>query len=143
MRCARSWRRYPGLQTEVVTFLGDRISESLTGETADIAVKVFGDDLDALDHSAHAASTPRLRGTPGIADLQFKPQSGTPTLGAAARSRRAGRQRAQDAAMCWTRCRPIIAGAEVGQTYAGIRSVDVTMLLPEVAAQPARTSVRR
>jgi Cu/Ag efflux pump CusA len=27
---------YPGLQTEVVTFLGDRISESLTGETADI-----------------------------------------------------------------------------------------------------------
>ena len=30
-RCARSGRRYPGLQAEVVTFLGDRISESLTG----------------------------------------------------------------------------------------------------------------
>ena len=40
---------YPGLQTEVVTFLGDRISESLTGETADIAIKVFGDQLDTLD----------------------------------------------------------------------------------------------
>ena len=76
--------RYPGLQTEVVTFLGDRISESLTGETADIAVKVFGDNLDALDASRAAASRRRLRGTPGIDDLQFKPQSGTPTLALAA-----------------------------------------------------------
>ncbi len=41
--------RYPGLQSEVVTFLGDRISESLNGETAQVAIKVFGDDLDALD----------------------------------------------------------------------------------------------
>ena len=40
---------YPGIQSEVVTFLGDRISESLSGETAQVAVKVFGDDLDALD----------------------------------------------------------------------------------------------
>ena len=37
------------MQSEVVTFLGDRISESLSGETAQVAVKVFGDDLDALD----------------------------------------------------------------------------------------------
>ena len=40
---------YPGLRTEVVTFLGDRFSESLTGETAAVVVNVFGDDLDALD----------------------------------------------------------------------------------------------
>ena len=47
--CARFWRATPGLQSEVVTFLGDRISESLSGETAQVAVKVIGDDLDALD----------------------------------------------------------------------------------------------
>ena len=40
---------YAGIQSEVVTFLGDRISESLTGDTAQVDVKVFGDDLDALD----------------------------------------------------------------------------------------------
>src|SRR6185436_11585099 len=42
---------YPGIQSEVVTFLGDRISESLSGETAQVAIKVFGDDLDNLDKS--------------------------------------------------------------------------------------------
>ncbi|HUQ53065.1 MAG TPA: efflux RND transporter permease subunit, partial [Gammaproteobacteria bacterium] len=34
---------YPGLRTEVVTFLGDRFSESLTGETAAVVVNVFGE----------------------------------------------------------------------------------------------------
>ncbi len=68
---------YPGLQSEVVTFLGDRISESLTGETAQVAVKVFGDDLDTLDTAAD--SDRRGPGQdPGIVDLQFKRQSGTP-----------------------------------------------------------------
>ena len=43
---------YPGIQSEVVTFLGDRISESLSGETAQVAVKVFGDDLDTLEATA-------------------------------------------------------------------------------------------
>src|SRR6201991_4349825 len=63
---------YPGLQSEVVTFLDDRISESLTGETADIAVKIFGDQLDTLDATARVV-TGALNGTPGIVDLQFKP----------------------------------------------------------------------
>ena len=40
---------FPGLQSEVLTFLGDRISESITGEAAPVAVNVFGPDLDALD----------------------------------------------------------------------------------------------
>src|SRR5215472_17619052 len=35
--------RYPGTSTEVTTFLGDRISESLTGDVSDISVKIFGD----------------------------------------------------------------------------------------------------
>jgi len=46
--------RDPGLQSEVVTFLGDRLSESLTGETADIAVKCSGDSSILLDATASA-----------------------------------------------------------------------------------------
>ena len=70
---------YPGLQSEVVTFLGDRISESLSGETAQVAVKVFGDDLDALDATGDKIVA-ALGKVPGIVDLQFKRQSGTPTI---------------------------------------------------------------
>jgi CzcA family heavy metal efflux pump len=40
---------YPGLDTEVMTFLGDRIGESLTGETAALAVNVYGADADSLE----------------------------------------------------------------------------------------------
>src|SRR5262249_6805379 len=43
---------YPGIQSEVVTFLGDRISESLSGETAEVAIKIFGDNLETLDTAA-------------------------------------------------------------------------------------------
>ena len=123
--------KYPGLQTEVVTFLGDRISESLTGETADIAIKVFGGQLDALDTTAHAIVN-ALNGTPGIVDLQFKPQSGTPTLalqlipGALA----ASGLKAQDVLEA---VETDFSGATVGQTYAGVRAVDVVVRLPEAA----------
>jgi CzcA family heavy metal efflux pump len=122
---------YPGLQTEVVTFLGDRISESLTGETADIAVKVFGDQLDALDATGRRI-TRALGGTPGIADLQFKPQSGTPTfrLQFDPAAMAASGLRAQDVLDA---VQTDFSGTVVGQTYAGTRVVNVTLLLPERA----------
>ncbi|TLY57031.1 MAG: efflux RND transporter permease subunit, partial [Gammaproteobacteria bacterium] len=71
--------RYPGVQSEVVTFLGDRISESLSGETAQVAIKVFGDDLDVLDATGMKVAA-ALGKVKGIVDLQFKRQSGTPTI---------------------------------------------------------------
>jgi len=122
---------YPGLQSEVVTFLGDRISESLTGETADVAVKVFGDQLDTLDATGRRIAA-ALRGTPGIADLQFKPQSGTPTFAlqiqpAALAANGLKMQDVLDAVQSE------YSGTSVGQTYAGTRIVDVTLLLPEAA----------
>ena len=64
-------QHYPGIQSEVVTFLGDRISESLSGETAQVAIKIFGDDLDALDKTADKV-TAALGKVNGIVDLQFK-----------------------------------------------------------------------
>ena len=119
--------RYPGLQTEVVTFLGDRISESLTGETADIAIKLFGNQLDALDQAGQTVAA-AIRGIPGVADVQFGAQSGTPTFilsldRAAVTASGLNIQTVLDAVGA------DFSGAVVGQTYAGIRSVDVVILL--------------
>ena len=44
--------RFPGITFEVLTFLGDRIGETLTGETAPMVVNIFGEDLDVLDAKA-------------------------------------------------------------------------------------------
>src|SRR6185503_1226022 len=46
----------PGLRTEVLTFLGDRIGESISGETAEVVFNLFGEDLDALDGTAQRLS---------------------------------------------------------------------------------------
>lgn len=128
---------YPGIQSEVVTFLGDRISESLSGETAQVAIKVFGEDLDALDQCGDriVAALARVR---GIVDLQFKRQSGTPAIAielqpAALTAVGLKSQDVLDA------IETAYAGATVGQTFTGMRTVDAVLLLPEpVRHEPAR-----
>jgi len=121
--------RYPGIQSEVVTFLGDRISESLSGETAQVAIKVFGDDLDVLDATG-SKIVAALGKVKGIADLQFKRQSGTPTIAIqlAPQALAATGLKAQDVL---DTIETAYAGAQVGQTFHGTRTVDVDVLLPE------------
>jgi CzcA family heavy metal efflux pump len=120
---------YPGLQSEVVTFLGDRISESLSGETAQVAVKVFGDDLDALDVTG-ARIVAVLGKIPGVVDLQFKRQSGTPVIAIQLRpdALLASGLKAQDVL---DTIETAYTGAQVGQTFSGTRTVDAVVLLPE------------
>jgi CzcA family heavy metal efflux pump len=120
---------YPGIQAEVTTFLGDRISESLTGETADIAVKIFGTGLGTLDTVSRQVVA-ALSGARGVADLQFKPQSATPTL-ALQLDPLALASAGLKAANIVDTLESTYAGATVGQTFSGIRSVNVVMLLPD------------
>jgi CzcA family heavy metal efflux pump len=70
---------YPGLTTEVLTFLGDRIGESLSGETAALAVGVYGGDLDTLDKTA-AQIAAVLEKVPGAVDVQVQTPPSTPVV---------------------------------------------------------------
>ena len=120
---------YPGIQSEVVTFLGDRISESLSGETAQVAVKVFGDDLDTLDRVGDRILA-ALSKVNGVVDLQFKRESGTPAIAIDLQPRAlsATGLRAQDVL---DTIETSYAGAPVGQTFSGVRAVDTVVLLPD------------
>jgi CzcA family heavy metal efflux pump len=120
---------YPGMRTEVVTFLGDRFSESLTGETAAVVISVFGDDLDALD-AAGVRIAAAVGGVDGVVDLQYERQSATPVI--------LVRPRADALAQYGVTRRDLLdvvqaafAGVAVGQTFAAGRTVDVTVILPE------------
>jgi CzcA family heavy metal efflux pump len=128
---------YPGIQSEVVTFLGDRISESLSGETAQVAIKVFGDDLDILDATG-AKVAAALAKVKGIVDLQFKRQSGTPAIAIhlVPQALAATGLKVQDVL---DTVETAYAGASVGQTFHGTRTVNVEVLLPEIwRHQPAQ-----
>ena len=122
-------QHYPGLQSEVVTFLGDRISESLSGVNAQVVIKIFGDDLDQLDGSANKV-VGALGKIKGIVDLQFKRQSGTPAISIhlIPQALAATGLKAQDVLET---IETAYAGAKVGQSFQGTRTVDVVVLLPE------------
>lgn len=70
---------YPSLQSETLTFLGDRIGESLSGETAQFAVSIYGSDLDTLDRVATQIADVLTR-VPEAADVRVKSPPGTPVL---------------------------------------------------------------
>lgn len=71
--------RYPGLETEVMTFLGDRIGESLSGETAALAVGVYGADLDTLDRVAGQIAAVMAK-VPGAVDVKVQTPPSTPVV---------------------------------------------------------------
>ncbi|MBI5506213.1 MAG: efflux RND transporter permease subunit [Deltaproteobacteria bacterium] len=120
--------RYAGLQSEVLTFLGDRISETLTGETAQVVVSVVGSDLDGLDRAAAQVAT-LASAVPGVVDLRAQIQSGTPQISV----------HLDPARMALYGIRPAdaldavaaaYAGAVVGQVYDRDRVRDVVLALP-------------
>ena len=120
---------YPGIQGEVVTFLGDRISESLSGETAQVAIKVFGNDLQALDEVGNRIVA-TLTGESGVTDLQFKREDNTPTLSIVPETERlaASGLKVQDVL---DTIESAYTGAVVGQTFSGARTVSAVVRLPD------------
>jgi CzcA family heavy metal efflux pump len=128
---------YPGLRTEVVTFLGDRFSETLTGETADVVINVFGGDLDVLDRMGVRISG-AIADVPGLVDLQYERQTATPEimvrpLHKAMLEYGLTRQDVLDAVQT------SFAGLTVGQTFEGARTVDVVLILSKEARNRPET----
>ena len=132
---ARCWPAIPVCNVEVVTFLGDRLSESLTGETAQEVINIFGDDLDTLD-SVAAAAGDALAKVPGVVDLQVSHVAQTPAMRVTLQPERLAARglRAQDVLET---VQEAYAGATVGQAYAGVRRVDVVLIAPEAVRQRA------
>jgi Cu/Ag efflux pump CusA len=120
---------YPGVQSQVVTFLGDRISETITGQRAQVAIKLFGDDLDSLDKTANRIVTV-LASEHGIVDLQFKQQSHLPVLDVQpdANALAAAGLKAQDVL---DTVASNYAGTPVGEAYAGTTTVNVLIRLSD------------
>jgi len=120
---------FPGIQYEVLTFLGDRIGETLTGETAPIVVNIFGDDLDVLDAKAQDVARV-LNSVPGAADVQVKSPPGAPRMAVRLRPDR----------LTQFGFRPVevleaietaYQGTVVAQTHRGNQVADVAVILNE------------
>ena len=62
-------KQFPGVHFVVMPFLTERIEETLSGSTAPLVIKLFGDDLDSLDVSATTVAV-ALQRVPGATDVQ-------------------------------------------------------------------------
>ena len=122
-------KRLPGIQFEVLTFLGDRIGETLTGETSPVVVNIFGDDLDVLDAKAREVANV-LESVPGRADVAVKSPPGAPRIAVRLRPDR----------LTQFGFRPLdvleaiqtsYQGAVVAQTHRGNQVADVAVILNE------------
>ena len=64
---------YPGLYRDLLTYLRERIKEVLTGASATVVVRVFGEDLDLLREYAEDVAA-EIDDVPGVADLTVQAQ---------------------------------------------------------------------
>ena len=127
--------KFPGIQTEVMTFLGDRIGETISGETAQVVVNIFGDDLDVLDAKANEVSA-ALNKVPGAADVQVSAPPGAPRMMIRLRRDRMTQFGFRPLEVLEA-VRTAYQGDVVAQTYEGEKVFDVAVILePSARQQP-------
>ncbi|TDR45668.1 CzcA family heavy metal efflux pump [Tahibacter aquaticus] len=120
---------FPGVQTEVLTFLGDRVGESLSGEAAPFVLNLFGTDLTLLDEWAQRIAG-ALRPLAGAGDVRASDSALLPSV----------RARLDPAQLAAHGLRALdvldavataIGGAVVNQIYADGRTIDVRVSVGE------------
>jgi CzcA family heavy metal efflux pump len=122
-----------GFSFEPLPFLTERIKETLSGTTGTLAIKLYGNDLPALDRAAQqvAQLLGDIRGHDGQSaalDLRVEAQTGAPELVVRPRPRdleHFGLRRAHVLDAVHT----AYQGAEVGQTQEGNRTIDLVVIL--------------
>jgi HME family heavy-metal exporter len=109
--------------------ISHRIDHMLSGIRAEIAVKIFGDDLDGLRRVAEAMRA-RMANLPGLVDLQVERQTLIPQLEVRVDYGRAALYGVQPAAVVEQLSR-LSGGRVLSRVVDGYRRFDVVMRLPD------------
>jgi len=122
---------FPGLSFAIRGFLAERIEETLTGSTAEVAIRIIGDDLDSLDAAAKEVAA-MVRRVPGAADVQYDAPPVVPEVTV--------KLRPSDVATAGLTNDEVLAtveaatrGAKVTETFEGNRTTDVVVILDSAA----------
>jgi HME family heavy-metal exporter len=111
--------------------ISHRIDHMLSGVRAQIAIKIFGEDLDTLRGQAAALRT-RLASIPGIADLEIEKQVLAPQIRVRLDYEAAARYGVPVSDIL-TGLQTLVDGARVAQVIEGNRRFDLVLRLPERA----------
>ena len=119
----------PGNNYEFTQPIQMRFNELLSGVRSDVAVKIFGDDMDVMNRTAEQLEEV-LSGVAGAADVKVEQTTGLPTLTLSIDRTKIARlglnvSDVQDALSI------AIGGREAGQLFEGDRRFDISVRLPE------------
>jgi len=117
--------------------ISHRLDHMLSGVRAQIALKVFGDDLDTLRTLSETLRTRLAARVPGLADLQLERQVRVPQLRIAVDHERAALYGVSTATLTET-LQSLTGGTVISQITDGVRRFDVVLRL----ADADRTTTR-
>ena len=119
----------PGSSHELSQPIQLRFNELISGVRSDVAVKVFGDDMDTLNRTAAKIAT-ALQGVPGASEVKVEQTTGLPVLTINIDREKAARHglnigEVQDAVAI------AVGGRQAGTLYEGDRRFDLVVRLSE------------
>ena len=117
--------------------ISHRLDHMLSGVRAQIALKIFGDDLDTLRTLAETLRSRLAAAVPGLTDLQLERQVRIPQLRIAVDHERAGLYGVSAAALTET-LESLTGGTVVSQILDGARRFDVVLRLADEDRTTAR-----
>ena len=118
-----------GNRTEIQQPIQMRFNELIAGVRSDVAVKLYGDDLDTMSEEAGRIAAV-LRTIPGAADVQAEQTSGAPTFDIQVDRQAAGRYGLSVEEVANT-VAAALGGREAGILYEGDRRFNVVVRLPD------------
>ena len=122
-------REIPGNNYEFTQPIQMRFNELIAGVRSDVAVKVFGDDMDTLLETGEAIAKV-LEDIPGAADVKVEQVTGLPLMSIELKRETMARY-----GLSVANVQEVIAialgGREAGQVFEGDRRFDIVVRLPE------------
>jgi len=126
---------YPGLYRDLLTYLRERIKEVLTGASASVVVRIYGDDLDRLREYAEEVSA-AIADVPGVIDLHVQPQVLVPQIDVRFRPE-AGRRYGLSPRDVQKAAGALVKGQKVGEFYEDQKVFDIVVWgEPEIRMDP-------
>ena len=122
-------QKLPGQNFEISQPIELRMNELIAGVRADLAVKVFGDDLETMTGAAHRIAS-ILRSIPGSADVKVEQTAGLPVMTVEI-DRNAIARYGLDIADVQEVVETAFGGSVVGEVLEGDRRFDLVVRLPE------------
>jgi len=119
----QAFEDFPGAQFNFTQPIAAAVDELLTGTKAELAAKLFGDDLDELERLA-AEIEAVIAGTPGATDVQKDQSSGTPQL-LITINREAIARHGINVADIQAVIKTAVGGSQAGQIFEGSRRFDI------------------